>query len=118
MAHFFNDVKLGMGQNSSTRVAIFDLPPDGNVSHCQKSHLVVLGPVVFAGSRKARLFQELLKNNECAAVILEPVVGNSGFIPPTKDGLREGCLVLRVPWLLPPFGSRSSFGSRRCKVIR
>ncbi|CAJ1354183.1 unnamed protein product [Effrenium voratum] len=36
--------------------------------------------------------EELLKNNECAAVILEPVVGNSGFIPPTKEflvGLRE-----------------------------
>ena len=36
--------------------------------------------------------QELLKNNEVAAVILEPVVGNSGFIPPTKEflvGLRE-----------------------------
>eukprot|EP00438_Fugacium_kawagutii_P007150 Skav231625 [mRNA] locus=scaffold1135:57444:58633:+ [translate_table: standard] len=35
---------------------------------------------------------ELLKNNEVAAVILEPVVGNSGFIPPTKEfleGLRE-----------------------------
>lgn len=36
--------------------------------------------------------QELLKANEVAAVILEPVVGNSGFIPPTKEflvGLRE-----------------------------
>lgn len=36
--------------------------------------------------------EELLKNNEVAAVILEPVVGNSGFIPPTKEflvGLRE-----------------------------
>ena len=36
--------------------------------------------------------EEILKNNECAAVILEPVVGNSGFIPPTKEfitGLRE-----------------------------
>jgi len=36
--------------------------------------------------------EELLKSNECAAVILEPVVGNSGFIPPTKEflvGLRE-----------------------------
>lgn len=34
----------------------------------------------------------LLKNNEVAAVILEPVVGNSGFIAPTKEflvGLRE-----------------------------
>eukprot|EP00931_Biecheleriopsis_adriatica_P052548 TRINITY_DN3058_c0_g1_i1.p1 TRINITY_DN3058_c0_g1~~TRINITY_DN3058_c0_g1_i1.p1 ORF type:complete len:516 (+),score=128.42 TRINITY_DN3058_c0_g1_i1:73-1620(+) len=36
--------------------------------------------------------EELLKSNEVAAVILEPVVGNSGFIPPTKEflvGLRE-----------------------------
>ncbi|CAE7321902.1 GSA [Symbiodinium sp. CCMP2592] len=36
--------------------------------------------------------EELLKENEVAAVILEPVVGNSGFIPPTKEfleGLRE-----------------------------
>jgi glutamate-1-semialdehyde 2,1-aminomutase len=36
--------------------------------------------------------EELLKANEVAAVILEPVVGNSGFIPPTKEflqGLRE-----------------------------
>lgn len=36
--------------------------------------------------------EELLKNNEVAAVVLEPVVGNSGFIPPTKEfleGLRE-----------------------------
>jgi len=36
--------------------------------------------------------EELLKNHEVAAVILEPVVGNSGFIPPTKEfleGLRE-----------------------------
>ena len=36
--------------------------------------------------------EEILKNNECAAVILEPVVGNSGFIAPTKEflvGLRE-----------------------------
>jgi glutamate-1-semialdehyde 2,1-aminomutase len=36
--------------------------------------------------------EALLKSNECAAVILEPVVGNSGFIPPTKEflvGLRE-----------------------------
>lgn len=34
----------------------------------------------------------LLEEHECAAVILEPVVGNSGFIPPTKEfleGLRE-----------------------------
>lgn len=28
--------------------------------------------------------EALLKENEVAAVILEPVVGNSGFIPPTK----------------------------------
>jgi len=36
--------------------------------------------------------ESLLKENEVAAVILEPVVGNSGFIPPTKEflqGLRE-----------------------------
>merc|ERR1712151_904786 len=36
--------------------------------------------------------EAILKENECAAVILEPVVGNSGFIPPTKEflqGLRE-----------------------------
>lgn len=36
--------------------------------------------------------EALLKEHECAAVILEPVVGNSGFIPPTKEfieGVRE-----------------------------
>lgn len=36
--------------------------------------------------------EAILKKNECAAVILEPVVGNSGFIKPTKEflvGLRE-----------------------------
>merc|ERR1712151_599463 len=36
--------------------------------------------------------EALLKENEVAAVISEPVVGNSGFIPPTKEflvGLRE-----------------------------
>merc|ERR1719327_1443765 len=36
--------------------------------------------------------EALLKDNEVAAVILEPVVGNSGFIPPTKEfleGLRS-----------------------------
>jgi glutamate-1-semialdehyde 2,1-aminomutase len=36
--------------------------------------------------------EELLKNNECAAVILEPVIGNSGFIAPTQEfhqGLRD-----------------------------
>lgn len=36
--------------------------------------------------------EELLKNHEVAAVILEPVVGNSGFIAPSKaflQGLRE-----------------------------
>ena len=35
--------------------------------------------------------EELLKTTDVAAVILEPVVGNSGFIPPTKEfitGLR------------------------------
>ncbi len=36
--------------------------------------------------------EDLLKNHSVAAVILEPVVGNSGFIPPTKEfleGLRS-----------------------------
>jgi glutamate-1-semialdehyde 2,1-aminomutase len=36
--------------------------------------------------------EALLKSTDVAAVILEPVVGNSGFIPPTKEflvGLRE-----------------------------
>merc|ERR1712070_423102 len=36
--------------------------------------------------------EALLKENEVAAVVLEPVVGNSGFIPPTQEfleGLRE-----------------------------
>jgi glutamate-1-semialdehyde 2,1-aminomutase len=36
--------------------------------------------------------EDLLVNHKVAAVILEPVVGNSGFIPPTKEflvGLRE-----------------------------
>lgn len=36
--------------------------------------------------------EALLKSHECAAVILEPVVGNSGYIAPTKEfllGLRE-----------------------------
>ena len=36
--------------------------------------------------------EALLKEHECAAVILEPVVGNSGFIPPEPgflEGLRE-----------------------------
>lgn len=36
--------------------------------------------------------EALLKHNEVAAVILEPVVGNSGFIPPTREflvGLRD-----------------------------
>merc|ERR1711933_136473 len=36
--------------------------------------------------------EALLKEHEVAAVILEPVVGNSGFIPPTKEflqGLRD-----------------------------
>ena len=36
--------------------------------------------------------EEILKSQPCAAVILEPVVGNSGFIAPTKEflvGLRE-----------------------------
>jgi glutamate-1-semialdehyde 2,1-aminomutase len=32
--------------------------------------------------------EALLKQNECAAVILEPVVGNSGFIKPTKEFLQ------------------------------
>merc|ERR1712137_967761 len=36
--------------------------------------------------------EALLKGNDVAAVVLEPVVGNSGFIPPTKEfllGLRK-----------------------------
>ena len=36
--------------------------------------------------------EAILKSQDCAAVILEPVVGNSGFIKPTKEflvGLRE-----------------------------
>ena len=36
--------------------------------------------------------EALLKDHECAAVVLEPVVGNSGFIAPTEDfliGLRD-----------------------------
>merc|ERR1719393_928509 len=36
--------------------------------------------------------EAMLKDNDVAAVILEPIVGNSGFIPPTKEflvGLRE-----------------------------
>merc|ERR1711871_1620255 len=31
--------------------------------------------------------EALLKEHECAAVVLEPVVGNSGFIPPTQEFL-------------------------------
>jgi len=58
-------------------------------------------PGVPAGSTKGTLVatyndlasvENLLKNYEVAAVILEPVVGNSGFIAPTKEflvGLRE-----------------------------
>ncbi|CAM9098842.1 unnamed protein product [Chrysoparadoxa australica] len=34
--------------------------------------------------------EELLKAGDVAAVILEPVVGNSGFIPPTQEFL-QGC---------------------------
>ena len=34
--------------------------------------------------------EALLKEHEVAAVILEPVVGNSGFIPPTKEFLEVG----------------------------
>ena len=37
--------------------------------------------------------EELLKAHECAAVVLEPVVGNSGFIPPTQEFL-EGLRAL------------------------
>ena len=36
--------------------------------------------------------EALLRDHECAAVVLEPVVGNSGYIEPTKEflvGLRE-----------------------------
>ena len=32
--------------------------------------------------------EALLKEHECAAVVLEPVVGNSGFIPPTRNSSR------------------------------
>lgn len=58
-------------------------------------------PGVPAGSTKDTLVakyndldsvKELVKNGDVAAVILEPVVGNSGFIPPTKEfleGLRK-----------------------------
>jgi len=58
-------------------------------------------PGVPAGSTKDTLVakyndlasvEALLKEHECAAVILEPVVGNSGFIPPTQEfleGVRE-----------------------------
>jgi len=58
-------------------------------------------PGVPAGSTKDTLVakyndlesvEALLKEHECAAVILEPVVGNSGFIPPEPgflEGLRE-----------------------------
>ena len=35
----------------------------------------------------------MLKEHECAAVVLEPVVGNSGFIPPSKEFL-EGIRAL------------------------
>lgn len=38
--------------------------------------------------------EELIKNEDVAAVILEPVVGNSGFIRPTPEflkGCRELC---------------------------
>lgn len=34
--------------------------------------------------------EELIKGGDIAAVILEPVVGNSGFIKPTQEFL-EGC---------------------------
>ena len=34
--------------------------------------------------------EELIKGGDIAAVILEPVVGNSGFIQPTKEFL-QGC---------------------------
>jgi len=58
-------------------------------------------PGVPAGATKSTLVatyndlasvEALLKSTDCAAVILEPVVGNSGFIKPTKEflvGLRE-----------------------------
>lgn len=36
--------------------------------------------------------EELIKGGDVAAVILEPVVGNSGYIPPTKvRALWENC---------------------------
>jgi len=41
--------------------------------------------------------EALLKEHECAAVILEPVVGNSGFIPPTQEFL-EGVRALTTKY--------------------
>jgi glutamate-1-semialdehyde 2,1-aminomutase len=41
--------------------------------------------------------EAILKSKECAAVILEPVVGNSGFIKPTKEFL-EGLRALTTKY--------------------
>jgi glutamate-1-semialdehyde 2,1-aminomutase len=41
--------------------------------------------------------EELLKSTDCAAVILEPVVGNSGFIKPTQEFL-EGLRALTTKY--------------------
>jgi len=63
-------------------------------------------PGVPAGSTKGTLVatyndlasvENLLKTYECAAVILEPVVGNSGFIAPTKEFL-EGLRALTTKY--------------------
>ena len=67
-------------------VATFGLPDSPGVPQgATKSTLV-------ATYNDLASVEELLKSNSVAAVILEPVVGNSGFIKPTKEflvGLRE-----------------------------
>ena len=53
--------------------------------------------------------EALLKEHEVAAVILEPVVGNSGFIPPTKEFLEVGGRASRAVLLQrarPPASAR------------
>lgn len=57
--------------------------------------------------------EELIKGGDVAAVILEPVVGNSGYIAPTKviNGLIWFELFLEC-WLVFPLGnSLSSLGA-------
>lgn len=52
----------------------------------------VTSPTLCAQYNNLESVEAILKDNEVAAVILEPVVGNSGFIPPTKEflqGLRD-----------------------------